>query len=124
MTSPSFTASRTLSAATAAYGVFALVKPDHLARFLQVPARASAGYRVLGYTYGGRDLAISTLALLGRSPDVVRSAMILRVAMDLTDCAALAITTSDAKVRSKVLAATLSWAALNTAALVIDTRRG
>ncbi|MBJ7530422.1 MAG: hypothetical protein JHD04_12990, partial [Nocardioides sp.] len=42
---------------------------------------------------------------------------------DLGDCAILAAKAPDSQVRSKVMAVTLGWAALNTVALVVDGRR-
>ena len=68
-----------------------------------------------------RDLAISSLGMLGGAR-TVRAAMILRIAMDLGDAALLSARTSDPAIRQKVLAVTLSWGALNTVALVLDSR--
>lgn len=112
-----------MSAATAAYGVFAVVRPDHLATALEAPAAPKPALDLLAYTYGARDLPVSALALTSRSPAVVTAAMVLRIAGDLTDAAILSLSTEDAKVRRKVLAVTLGWAAANTVALVVDRRR-
>ncbi|MGI9156124.1 MAG: hypothetical protein ACR2FG_05740 [Marmoricola sp.] len=118
-----FPLSRTLSAATAAYGVFALVMPGHLASVLEAaPARRPA-FDLLAYTYGARDLSVSAVALTASSPSVVTTAMVLRIVGDLSDAAVLGLTTTDPKVRKKVLGATLGWAAANTLALVTDRRR-
>ena len=111
-----------MSTATAAYGVFALQKPEHLGRALGATPAQMAGYDLLARTYGVRDLAISALGVLGRSDRTVRTGMALRIAMDLGDSAVLALTTEDPKVRRKVLAVTLGWAALNVAAVVADAR--
>ncbi len=115
--------SKLLSLATAAYGVFALVKPRHLADGVQAPAEQAPAFDRMAYTYAGRDLAISGLALAATSPAVVTAAMGLRIAGDLSDAAVLGTGTDRSDVRAKVLAVTLGWAALNAAALVADRRR-
>lgn len=119
----SFTLSRAMSAATAAYGVFAFARPDHLATALQAPAARRPALDLLAYTYGARDLPVSVFALTSRRPAVVTVAMLLRIVGDLTDGTILGLTTEDPKVRRKVLAVTLGWAAANTLALTIDRRR-
>ncbi|GAB3664706.1 hypothetical protein GCM10027596_29540 [Nocardioides korecus] len=114
------TYSRILSALTAVYGVFALVRPRHLADGLEAPAAQAPAYDQVARTYGGRDLAISALAL-SRNPQVVSAAMALRIVGDLSDATVLGTATSG-KVRAKVLAVTLGWAALNTAAYAADRK--
>lgn len=116
------TASKVVSAATAAYGVFALVKPSHLPDALQVSGPTREGYVALARVYGGRDIAISTAALLGDDA-VTTAAMKLRLAMDVTDCVTLLLRTSDSGLRAKIAGVTLGWGALNLAALVADRRR-
>ena len=113
--------SRALSAATAAYGGFALARPAHLWQALDADRGDRDGLELLARTYGVRDLAISSLGMLGEAR-TVRAAMILRIAMDLGDAALLSARTSDPAIRQKVLAVTLSWGALNTVALVLDSR--
>jgi predicted kinase len=115
--------SRTLSLATAAYGGYALARPAHLWQALQADRKDRAGLELLARTYGVRDLAISGLAIFGRSPRTVRAAMVLRIAMDLGDGALLAATTDDPEVRQKVLGVTLGWAGLNLVALTVDSAR-
>jgi hypothetical protein len=113
--------SRLMSAATAAYGAYALARPRHLGR--AVDSRDAADYDVLALTYGARDLTISALGALGRSEQTVGTAMVARIAMDLADCAILSVRAGDRTARRKVLATTLTWAALNTTALLVDRRR-
>jgi hypothetical protein len=115
--------SRLLSTATAGYGVFALASPDHLGNALEVDAADRAGMNLLAQTYGVRDLAISSLGIVGTAPRTVKAAMALRIAMDLGDAALLSARADSAEVRRKVLAVTLGWAALNTLALLVDSRR-
>ena len=115
--------SRLMSAATAAYGVYALARPGHLGQALQASRRDRPGLDLVARTYGARDLAISSVALASASTRSVRTAMMLRIAMDLADAAVLATWTSDPQVRRKVLAVTLGWAGANAAALAVDTSR-
>ena len=115
--------SKLLSLATAAYGVFALVKPRHLADGVEAPAEQAPAFDRMAYTYAGRDLAISGLALLSRNPSVITAAMLLRIIGDVSDATVLSTGTSKPDVQKKVLVVTLGWAALNTAALVADRRQ-
>lgn len=114
--------SRTMSAATAAYGIYALARPAHIGRAMEADAAEQAHYDTLARVYGVRDVAISLLGVLG-TPGAVRAAMRLRVASDLVDAAYLSARTDDAKVRAKVLGVTLGWATLNSLALARDRRR-
>jgi hypothetical protein len=119
----SFTLSRSLSAATAAYGVFALARPGHLASALGASDDRKPALDLLAHTYGARDLSVSAVALTASSAALVTAAMGLRIVGDLTDAAILGLTTADPKIRRKVLAVTIGWAAANTVALVLDRRR-
>jgi hypothetical protein len=114
--------SRTVSAATLGYAVFSLVKPEHLGRAMESDAFEQPSYDGLAKAYGVRDVVIGGLGLLGPSPKVVRTAMVLRIAGDVADCVVLASRAPNARVRTKVLAVTLGYAALNVAALVRDSR--
>jgi hypothetical protein len=114
--------SKLLSLATAGYGAFALAKPRHLADALEAPAEQAPAIDRMAYTYAGRDLSVSGLALLSRNPSVVTAAMVLRILGDLSDAAVLGTGTSKPDVQKKVLAVTLGYAALNTAALLADRR--
>lgn len=119
----SYPLSRFMSAASAAYGGYALAQPAHLWQALRADRREREGLELLARTYGVRDVAISTLGLLGRRPGTVRTAMLLRIAMDVGDAALLSARTDDDQVRAKVLAVTLGWAGLNALALAIDSAR-
>ena len=113
--------SRLLSLATAAYGAFCFVRPGHLADGVDAPEAQRPAFERMAYTYGARDLTISTLGVLGR-PALVRAAMGLRVAGDLADAAILSQYAEKQEVRTKVLAVTLGWGALNTLALLKDEK--
>ena len=119
----SYKLSRLMSTATAGYGAFALVSPEHLGNALDAGKADRPGLSLLAQTYGVRDLAISSLGIFGRSGKTVKAAMLLRIAMDLGDAALLSGKTDDDEIRTKVLAVTLGWAGLNALALVIDSVR-
>ena len=59
-----FPLSRLMSTATATYGVYALANPRHLGD--AVDPKHADDYDLLATTYGARDLAISSVGLLGR----------------------------------------------------------
>ncbi len=119
----SYRLSRLMSTATAGYGVFALVQPDHLGKALEVDAKELPGFRALAQTYGVRDVAISAFGIFGRSPKTVKTAMKIRILNDVGDGTLLALRSSDPDIRKKVLAVTMGWAALNSVALLIDSKR-
>ena len=111
-----------MSTATASYGVYALVDPRHLGRALTDNEPHQADYDVLALTYGGRDLAIGALGMLGRSPRTVTAAMVLRIASDVSDGLILSARAEDDATRKKVLGLTFGWAGLNLLALLRDRR--
>ena len=116
-----FPLSRLMSTATATYGVYALANPRHLGEV--VDPKHAGDYDLLATTYGARDLAISTVALVGRSGKAVRAAMLIRIACDVSDGLILAARAKDDATRQKVLGVTFGWAALNAMALAADRRR-
>lgn len=118
----SYRLSRLMSAATAAYGAFALVKPDHLGSALQAERSERGAMELVALTYGVRDLAISTAGIVG-SDATVRTAMRLRIANDVGDGILLALRARNDDVRTKALSVTMGWAALNSLALLVDSRR-
>ena len=118
----SYPASRAMSAATAAYGVFALVRPSHLADAMEADAGQRSGYDSLARAYGVRDLLLSALGVFGPG-QAVAWAMRGRIAGDLADCATLVTTADDGKVRGKVAAVTVGWALLNFLAYRWDRSR-
>ncbi len=119
----SYPLSRLMSAATATYAGYALANPAHLWQAMQADRKHQTGLELLARMYGVRDGAISAAGMFGRSAGVVRTAMLLRIAMDLGDGLLLSTQTDDADVRKKVLGVTVGWASLNALALAIDTRR-
>ncbi len=119
----SFALSRLMSTATASYGVYALAEPRHLGRFLTPVEKEQASYDALARTYGARDLAVAAFGILGRSEKTVTAAMLLRIAMDVSDAAVLSREAETDEARGMVLGVTLGWASLNALALVADRRR-
>lgn len=116
----SYSLSRTMSAATATYSVYALADPGHLGRAIDGD---EAGFELLAQTFGVRDFAISTFGLLGRSDRTVRTAMWIRIACDIGDGVLLSARADDDETRAKILGVTLTWATLNYLALRSDKRR-
>lgn len=110
-----------MSAATATYACYALLRPGHLARALEASPSERRSLDRLARTYGVRDLATSVLAA-SRNRTLVRTAMGLRLASDLGDCLVLGSSTDDPRVRRKLVAVTLGWATLNALALAADER--
>ncbi len=118
-----YTASRVMHALTASYGVFALVKPEHLGNAMNADADERGGYDTLARAYGIRDLPISALGIFG--PDRgVQWATRARLAGDFADCLTLAVRAPSGQVRAKVMGVTLGWAALNYAAYRWDLSQG
>jgi hypothetical protein len=118
-----FALSRLMSTATASYGVYALTNPRHLGNVLTSDKKKQESFDVLARTYGGRDLALAAFGIFGRSEKTITTAMLLRIAMDLTDAAVLSREAETDEARTMVLVATLGWASLNAVALVVDRRR-
>jgi len=112
--------SKIMSAATAGYAVFALVKPRHLGTALTKSPLKQPEYDVVARLFGPRDLTVSALALLAPSPVALERAMIARVVLDLSDAVLLTREASNAGGRAKVLGATITWASLNVAAILAD----
>jgi hypothetical protein len=117
----SFPFTRLMSAATASYGVYALVDPSHLGNFVD-PKHADS-YDALAQTYGARDLILSAVAMKGRSEKTVTAATVIRILSDLSDALILSPKAHDEETRNKLLGITLGWAGLNALALTIDRRR-
>lgn len=116
-----FTPTRLVSAATAAYGAYALARPQHLPDALGVSRFERDDYLRLARVFGVRDTAVSALGIAG-SRRTGRISLGLRIASDLTDCLLLQSRLDDPTARRKAAATTLGWAALNTAVLVADLR--
>lgn len=114
--------SKLISAATAGYAVFALVKPRHLGKALTKSPLKQPEYDLVARMFGPRDLVISALALVAPSPAARERAMVARVTLDLSDAVLLTPEARTKAGKAKVLGATLTWAALNVAAIVADRK--
>lgn len=108
----SSTGVRVMSAATAAYAVFSLVKPDHLGKAL---GSSDPMWDTVARVFGIRDLAVSAVGLLG-SPAAARAALTIRASLDLGDAALLGLTL-DGDARTKAVAAAGGWGLVNLAVL-------
>ncbi|MBC7632919.1 hypothetical protein [Aeromicrobium sp.] len=115
--------SKIMSAATAAYSVFALLKPRHLGVALTKSPLTQQEYDIVARTFGARDLAVSALAIVAPSTAAREQAMFARIFLDLSDASMLTPQARSASAKAKVLGATLTWAGLNIAAVVADRRR-
>ena len=119
----SYSLSRLMSAATVSYGAYALAEPRHLGRFMTDKKSQQGAYDLLAQTYGARDLAIGTLGMFGRSERTVTTAMLARIAFDVSDGLLLSARAEDEETRTQVLGITFGYAALNALALLADRRR-
>lgn len=109
-----------MTVGTLAYSVYALARPRHLGRALTNSPLKQPEYDVVAQTFGFRDLVVSGLALAAPTAAAREQAMIGRIVLDLTDSALFTAEASTKAGKAKVLAATLTWAALNAAAIVKD----
>lgn len=114
--------SNILSAATAGYAAFALVKPRHLGKALTKSPLKQPEYDLVARLFGPRDLAVSALALLAPTAAAREQAMFARVALDLSDAVLITPQGTTASAKAKVLGATIGWAGLNVAAILADRK--
>jgi hypothetical protein len=119
----SYSLSRLMSAATATYGGYALAQPRHIGEVMTSNKSEQASYDVVAQVFGVRDLAVSALALLGRSDKTIQAAMRARIMFDVGDGLLLAAKADSDEGRNKILAVTMGWATLNYLALTVDRRR-
>lgn len=119
----SYRLSRMLSAGTVSYGGYALARPRHLGAFLTSDRTKQGQYDALARIFGARDVGIGAFGMLGRSSTTVTTAMLLRIAMDVSDGVLLSREAEDDGTRGLLYAATFGWASLNALALVVDRRR-
>jgi len=115
--------SRVMSVLTAGYAVYALARPRHLGSALDARGAELESWDNVAKVFGVRDLVVSGVALSGASPATVRTAMRIRIGLDVADGLLLARQADDPGVRAKVLGVTLGWASLNALALRADGRR-
>lgn len=113
---------RALAVVTLGYSAWVVASPDKLRAQLDDPADWERPASRLAFTYAGRDVPISALALLGGAQGA-RAAALLRMAGDLTDAVTLGTTASSAAARKKAVAAAAGYGVLNGLALLSDERR-
>ncbi|WP_323791144.1 hypothetical protein [Nocardioides sp.] len=119
----SYALSRLMSTATASYAGYCFARPEHLGQAMGASSGEQAGFDRLALVFGVRDAAISTFGILGRSEHTVKTAMWIRIGCDVGDGIVLAAKADDDATRTKILATTLGWGALNFLALAADRRR-
>jgi hypothetical protein len=117
---PSYT--KILSVTSAGYAAYALARPRHLGRMLTDSPLKQPEYDTVARLFGPRDFVVSALAILAPSDEAREHAMFARIAFDLSDAAILTPEAKGAAAKAKILAATLSWAGLNAAAVIADRR--
>jgi hypothetical protein len=113
---------KALAVATLGYSAWVVARPDALRAQLDDPAEWRQPVSRLAFTYAGRDVPVSTLALLGGAQGA-RTAALLRVAGDLTDALTLGTTASSATSRKKAAAVAAGYGVVNALALALDERR-
>jgi len=117
-----YPASRLLSAASMAYGVYAAVKPRHLADAVHPSSGQDRTWDKVAYGYALRDIPVSLAGVLG-PVRAVEASMKARILSDLTDAVTLGVAAGDGRARTKVMGMTIGWAVANIAALAYDRRR-
>lgn len=113
---------KALAVATLGYSAWVVASSDSLRAQLDDPVDWQRPASRLAYTYAGRDVPISTLALLGGTQGA-RTAALLRIAGDVTDAVTLGTTASSSAARTKAAAVAAGYGVLNALALVLDERR-
>lgn len=113
---------KALAVVTLGYSAWVVTSADTLRTQLDDPADWQRPASRLAFTYAGRDVPISTLALVGGAQGA-RTAALLRIAGDVTDAVTLGSTASSASSRKKAVAVAASYGVLNALALVVDERR-
>jgi len=112
---------RTFGLATAAYGAYALARPDHLSRqggLGDDPDRPDASVRALSRVIGVRDLA-SGAYIAGSAG---RTALVLRALFDAGDAAVFGTQLPTPQTRRKVAVIASAWGGL-ALLLLSRTRR-
>ena len=113
---------KALAVATLGYSAWVVARADTLRTQLDDPRDWRRPASRLAWTYAGRDVPISALALLG-GVQGARTGALLRIAGDATDAITLGTTASSSAARRKAAAVAAGYGVLNALALVVDERR-
>ena len=113
---------KALAVATLGYSAWVVASADTLRTQLDDPQDWHRPASRLAWTYAGRDVPISALALLG-GVQGARTGALLRIAGDVTDAITLGTTASSSAARRKAAAVAAGYGVLNALALVVDERR-
>lgn len=106
---------RVLGAATAAYSIVIIARPEVLARpcgLTGATGSASPGVATLIGGIGARDVAIGTAMLVAPRGPALRTAVAARVFSDLADAVVFGTQLPDRDRRPRIAAFALVWAAL------------
>jgi hypothetical protein len=113
---------KALAVATLGYSAWVVTRADTLRAQLDDPIDWDRPASRLAWTYAGRDVPISALALLG-GVQGARTGALLRIAGDVTDAITLGSTASSSGARRKAAAVAAGYGVVNAVALVLDERR-
>jgi hypothetical protein len=113
---------KALAVVTLGYSAWVVTRADTLRTQLDDPHEWQRPASRLAWTYAGRDVPISALALLG-GVQGARTGALLRIAGDVTDAITLGATASSSSARRRAAAVAAGYGALNVLALVADERR-
>jgi hypothetical protein len=113
---------KALAVVTLGYSAWVVTSADSLRAQLDDPQDWHRPASRLAFTYAGRDVPISALALLGGAQGA-RTGALLRIAGDVTDALTLGTTASSSASRKKAVVVAAGYGVVNALALVLDERR-
>ena len=106
---------RVMGAATAAYSLSTIVKPAIFARpcgLTDADGAVPPGVATAIRAVSARDVAASLAMVVAPAGPALDTAIALRAAADFSDAVVFGLLARDPKVRTKVLAVTVTWGAL------------
>lgn len=106
-------------AATAGYGAYSLIDPDHLSRQLGLDKVTATR---LGRAFGVRDLTIGLSLLLTSSAQTRQRLLGSRVAIDVADAVGIGVLSPKPEGRKRGAAVAGFWGAIALALLVAQRR--
>jgi hypothetical protein len=116
---------RFMGAATAAYGVAVLVRPEWMARpcgLVDDEGNVSTGVAALIRGIGVRDAAAGLAMAFAPTQTVLRIAGLVRVAADAGDATLLGAVATDPKIRRNIIAVAGGWGLLTLITLALAER--
>ena len=113
--------SRTLGAATTAFGVLELARPTLWAEPTGISGPSPA-MRAWHHTLGARDVVSGLAMLFAPAGAPLRAATLFRIVSDLTDAVGFGLNAPDRASRTKAAGAAVGYAALNAVSLLGNRR--